>query len=230
MANKGIGRGKGEERMSATASARAMVMGDGGDFGSGPRRQERRGLTAIDGMWYCAGTGSRRYRYLRPEGEHGPFWGARWKSSGAEEAHRGSRGRWPMRPPPTNTASARLRIRPPGSSRGPGSLCLALGLYRVHGDTVPTKCRSEAHTVHRPLMHPSTTSPIFPRHPFTQPSTSSARKVHTRTHALPRAHTRSTVSGSGGVKQGNAFGSERASTRPAPAPAPAAPDVPWLTA
>lgn len=82
-----------------------------------------------------------------------------------------------MRPPPTNTASARLRIRPPGSSRGPGSLCLALGLYRVHGDTVPTKCRSEAHTVHRPLMHPSTTSPIFPRHPFTQASTSSARKV-----------------------------------------------------
>lgn len=154
-----------------------------------------------------------------------------------------------MRPPPTNTASARLRIRPPGSFRGPGSLCLALGLYRVHGDTVPTKCRSEAHTVHRPLMHPSTTSPIFPRHPFTQPSTSSARKVcvvrvrvrlkyihqthqtQTHTHALPRAHTRSMVSGSGGVKQGNAFGSERASTRPAPAPAPAptAPDVPWLT-
>lgn len=51
-------------------------MGDGGDFGSGPRRrQERRGFTAIDGTWYCAGTGSRWYRYLRPEGEHGPFWG-----------------------------------------------------------------------------------------------------------------------------------------------------------
>lgn len=121
----------------------------------------------------------------------------------------------------TDTATGVLQ-GPWISVPGPGP-----DLYRVHGDTVPTKCRSEAHTVHRPLMHPSTTSPIFPRHPFTQPSTSSARKVcvvrvrvrlrythqthQTHTHALPRAHTRSMVSGSGGVRQGNAFGSERAS-------------------